>query len=62
MKELILCFFALALLAGCTAESLEDYENKTIDKTKVERPGTQGIYMEEVDKDKVQRPGSQGDD
>ncbi len=61
MKKLIFGLFAMVFFAGCTADTLEDYENYNIDKTKVQRPGSQGIYMEEVDKDKVRRPGSQGD-
>lgn len=60
MKKLFFCFLGCALLTGCTAESLENYESQTVDKTKIERPGSQGIYMEEIDKDKVQRPGTQG--
>lgn len=60
MKKLVFILLGCALLTGCTAEPLESYENQTVDKTKIERPGSQGIYMEEIDKDKVQRPGSQG--
>lgn len=62
MKKVFFALFAIALLTGCTAESLEDYEKYNVDKTKIERPGSQGIHMEEVDKDKVRRPGTQGDD
>ncbi len=62
MRKLFFTVLAIGLLAGCTAESLDEYENYNVDKTKIERPGSQGIYMEEVDKDKIQRPGSQGSD
>ncbi len=61
MKKLIFCLFAVVLLAGCTTDTLEDYESYNVDKTEVQRPGSQGIHMEEVDKDKIRRPGSQGD-
>ena len=62
MKKLFFALFAVGLLAGCTAESLDEYENYSVDKTKIQRPGSQGIYMDEVDKDKIRRPGSQGND
>ena len=60
MKKIFFALLGVALFTGCTAESIEDYETNTIDKTKIERPGTQGVNMDEIDKDKVQRPGSQG--
>ncbi len=62
MKNLFFALLSIFLLAGCTADSLEDYEKYNVDKTKIQRPGSQGIYMEEADKDKIRRPGSQGDD
>ncbi|CAN5286071.1 hypothetical protein BH23BAC2_BH23BAC2_17230 [soil metagenome] len=62
MKNVFLALFTGALLTGCTADSLENYETYNVDKTKIQRPGSQGVYMEEVDKDKIRRPGSQGDD
>lgn len=60
MKNVILALFTIGLFASCTVDSLEDYEEYNVDKKKIERPGSQGIYMDEVDKNKVQRPGSQG--
>lgn len=63
MKNVFFALFSIALLTGCTADSLEDYDQFNVDRTKIQRPGTQGsqgIYMEEVDKDKIRRPGSQG--
>jgi hypothetical protein len=62
MKNLFFALFSIVLLAGCTAESLEDYEKYNVDKTKIQRPGSQGISMEDVDKNKIRRPGSQDDD
>ncbi len=62
MKNVIFALFSIVILTGCTADSLENYEQYNIDRTKIQRPGTQGIYMEEVDKDKIRRPGSQGND
>ncbi len=60
MKKVILPLFAAALLIGCSAESIEDLQVYEVDKTKIQRPGSQGIVMEEVDKTKIERPGSQG--
>lgn len=60
MKNLFFALLGVFLLSGCTAEPLENYEDQNVDKTKIERPGSQGINMDEIDKDKVQRPGSQG--
>lgn len=62
MKKFVFCLMCTALLIGCTADPIEDYESQNVDKTKIQRPGSQGIYMDEIDKDKVQRPGSQGGD
>ncbi len=62
MKNVFLALFSVALFIGCTTDSLEDYEQYNVDRTKIQRPGTQGVYMEEVDKDKIRRPGSQGND
>lgn len=62
MKNVFFSLFAIALLTSCTAESLDEYENYSVDKRKIERPGSQGISMEEVDKNKIRRPGSQGGD
>lgn len=60
MKNLPIALFALVLLASCTAEPIEEYENFD-SKPHFETPDSNGLYMEEIDKDKVQRPGSQGD-
>lgn len=60
MKNVFFALFSIALLTGCTADSFEDYDQFNVDRTKIQRPGSQGIYMEEVDKDKIRRPGSQG--
>lgn len=60
MKRVFFILFAGALLSGCSAESLEDHNIYEVDKTKIQRPGSQGIMMEEVDKTKIERPGSQG--
>ncbi len=60
MKKVFFILFAAALLTGCSAESIEELEVFQVDKTKIERPGSQGIIMEEVDKTKIERPGSQG--
>ncbi len=60
MKTFFYTLLGAVLLTGCTAESIDEYENYAIDKTKIERPGTQGVDMDEIDKNKIQRPGSQG--
>lgn len=60
MKNVIFALFTIGLFTSCTVDSLEDYEEYNVDKKKIQRPGSQGIYMEEVDKHKIQRPGSQG--
>lgn len=60
MKKIVFCFMSAVLLIGCTVDPIEDYESQNVDKTKIQRPGSQGINMDEIDKDKVQRPGSQG--
>lgn len=53
MKKLLFSLFSIALLTGCTAESLDDYEKYNVDKTKIQRPGSQGIHLEEVEDNKV---------
>ena len=59
MKKLFFALFVTSVLASCSVESFDDYENYNVDRKKIERPGTQAVDMAEVDKHKVRRPGSQ---
>lgn len=61
MKNVFFALFTIILMAGCTADSLDEYENNNQQQF-TEVPDSNGIYMEEIDKDKIRRPGSQGDD
>ena len=61
MKNYVIALFAILLLAACTAEPIDEYENINAN-TSLGAPDSNGIYMEEIDKDKVQRPGSQSGD
>ena len=53
MKNLFLALFSISLLASCTAESLEDYEKYNVDKTKIQRPGSQGIHLDKVETNQI---------
>lgn len=42
MRKVFFTLFAAALLIGCSAESIENLEVYEVDKTKIQRPGSQG--------------------